>query len=85
MILKDFSSIRPRFVFCMVSFVKKICVLACREIRESGPTALHIIFLNLQILGQISSHIFLEHSKFVEIYRMFKSIYIENHLDQFLM
>ena len=45
MILKDFSSLRPRTVFCMVSFVEKICVLARREIRESGPTAFQIIIL----------------------------------------
>ena len=45
MILKDFSSLRPRAVFCMESFVEKICVLARRKIRESGPTAFQIIFL----------------------------------------
>ena len=45
MILKEFSSLRPGTVFCMVSFVEKICVLARREIRQSGPTAFQIIFL----------------------------------------
>ena len=45
MILKDLSSIRPGTVFCMVSSAEKICVLARREIRESGPTAFQIIFL----------------------------------------
>ena len=39
MILKDFSSLRPRTVFCMVSFVEKICVLGRSENLESGPTA----------------------------------------------
>ena len=43
--LKDFSSLRPRTVFCMVSFVDKICVLERSEIRESGPTAFKNIFL----------------------------------------
>ena len=69
MTLKYFSSLslRPGTVVCMVSFVEKKCVLTRSEKRESGPTAFQIIFLGLQILGQISSHIFLEHSKFVEI------------------
>ena len=40
MILKDFSSLRPRTVFCMVGFVEKICVLARSEIRELGPLLL---------------------------------------------
>ena len=31
---KRFLSLRPRTVFCMVSFVEKICVLAHREIRD---------------------------------------------------
>ena len=45
MTLKDFSSLRPETVFCMVSFVEEICVLAHSENRESGPTAFQIIFL----------------------------------------
>ena len=39
MILKDYSTLRPRTVFYMVSFVEIICVLARSEIRESGSTA----------------------------------------------
>ena len=31
MVLKDFSSLRPRTVFCMVSFVEKICPSAQRN------------------------------------------------------
>ena len=36
--------LRPRTVFCMVSFVEKICVLVRREIRKSGPTAFKLFF-----------------------------------------
>ena len=36
----DFSSLRPRTVLCMVSFMEKICVLARSENRESGPLLL---------------------------------------------
>ena len=59
MILKDLSSLRPRTVFCMMSFAEKI-FLGAQRIQESGSTT-------FQILRQISSHIFHEHSKFVEI------------------
>ena len=47
-ILNDFIrflSLRTGTVFCMVSFVKKICVLARSENRESGTTAFQIISL----------------------------------------
>ena len=39
MILKDFSILRLRNVFCMASLKKKECVLVRSENRESGPTA----------------------------------------------
>ena len=42
---KDFSSLRPGTVFCIVSFVEKKCVLTRSEKRESGSTAFQIIFL----------------------------------------
>ena len=42
MILKYFSSLRPRTVFCMVSFVEKICVLERSEIRESGRVTVSV-------------------------------------------
>ena len=51
----------------MVSFEKKKCVLARSENRESGPLLFKLSSQSLQILGKISSHIFLEHYKFVEI------------------
>ena len=44
MILKDFSILRLRNVFCMASFEKKKCVLIRSENRESGPTAFQVIF-----------------------------------------
>ena len=39
MILKDFSILLLRNVFCMVNFGERKCVLARSENRESGPTA----------------------------------------------
>ena len=53
-------------MFCMVSFEKKNVSWHAAN-RESGPTAFQVYFQSLQILGKISSHILLEHSKFVEM------------------
>ena len=55
-------------MFCTVSLVNKKCVLVRSENRESEATAFRIIFLESSNYRKNSSHIFLEHSKFVEIY-----------------
>ena len=68
MILEDFSIRLLRNVLNMASFENKKCVLPRSENRESEPTAFELSFQSLQILAKISTHIFLEHSKFAEIY-----------------
>ena len=64
MMLKYFSSIRLRTVFCRVIFVKKKFVLIHSQNRESGSTAFKINFPESSNSRKINSHIFLKHSKF---------------------
>ena len=70
MILKDFSILIFRNVFNMASFENKKCVLCRNEIRKSDqcPLLFELSFQTLQILGKISTHISIEHSKFLELY-----------------
>ena len=51
----------------MVSFEGKNVSLHAAKIVNQGPLLFKLSSQSLQILRKISSHIFLEHSKFVEI------------------
>ena len=67
MILKDFAILIFRNVFNMESFEKKNVSWHATKIANQGPLLFKLSSQSLQILGKISSHIFLKHSKFVEI------------------
>ena len=77
---RDFSISRPETIFSTVSFVKKNRVRARSQNPDSRPTAFQIISPD-SLNSLKSSHIFLEHHKLIEVYRIQKCA-CDNNLDQ---